>query len=180
MRIWLSLIFVSLALGNLAAAQAADLSKNSSGNFKITTRRTDDEILVHVDKGKTTFVVKGSLGIGSADIERQDKKWPEAVMLRLYLQGLESFRVSNGRVTLDATIFTDEGKPTVSVWKGGSENAGLDEKSPFWMDVRILAGDGRLARAIPLKDGYFDITLPKALFESNPTSITLRWIDFYR
>jgi hypothetical protein len=180
MRIWLSLIFVSLALGNLAAAETADLSKNPSGNFKISTRRTDDQILVHADKGKTTFVVKGSLGIGTADIERQDKKWPDAVMLRLHLQGLESFRVSNGPVTLEATIFTDEGKPTVGEWKGGSENAGLDEKSPFWMDVRILAGDGKLARAIPVKDGYFEITLPKAIFDGNPKSISLRWIDFYR
>ena len=101
-------------------------------------------------------------------------------MLRLHLKGLESFRVSNGRVTLDATVSTEDGKPTVGLWKGGNENASLDETSPFWMDVRILTGDGKQAKAIPVKNGYFEMKLPKAFFESNPRSINVRWIDFYR
>lgn len=66
------------------------------------------------------------------------------------------------------------------IWKDGKEDALLGEQSPFWMDFRIVGGDGRPAQELPLKDGYFEMTLPKAFFEANPKSITLNWIDFYR
>ena len=101
-------------------------------------------------------------------------------MLRLHLNGLESFRASNGKVRLDAAVSIDEGKAKVRLWKDGKEDALLDEKSPFWMDVRILTSDGKPARELPFKDGYFETTLPRAFFEGNPKSITLNWIDVYR
>ena len=62
----------------------------------------------------------------------------------------------------------------------GKEDALLDDKSPLWVDVRILTGEGKPAKEIPLKDGYFEVALPRAFFEGNPKSITLNWIDFYR
>jgi hypothetical protein len=77
-------------------------------------------------------------------------------------------------------VSVHEGPPKGRLWKDGTENALLDEKSPFWMDIRILTGDGKPAREIPLKDGYFEMTLPRAFFEANPKLITLKWIDFYR
>jgi hypothetical protein len=68
----------------------------------------------------------------------------------------------------------------VRLWKDRKEGAPLDEKSPFWMDVRILTGDGKPAQTLPLRDGYFEVALPRAFFEGSPKSITLKWIDFYR
>jgi hypothetical protein len=56
----------------------------------------------------------------------------------------------------------------------------LDEKSPFWTVSRIVGGDGKPAKELPLKDGHFEVTLPRAFFEGNLNSITLNWIDFYR
>jgi hypothetical protein len=44
----------------------------------------------------------------------------------------------------------------------------------------MVGKDGEPVKSIPLKDGYFEMQLPKALFEHNPQSITLNWIDFYR
>ena len=101
-------------------------------------------------------------------------------MLRLHLKGLENFRASNGKVTLDAAVSVQDDKPKVRLWKDGKEDAPLDEKSPFWMDVRILTGEGKPAKELPLMDGYFELALPKAFFEGNPKSIILNWIDFYR
>jgi len=148
--------------------------------FKITTKRANDSVEVRADKDKTLFTVKSPFGISQAVIERQEDTWPKAVVLRLHLKGLEGFRASNGKVTLDAAVSIDVGKAKVRMWKDGKEDAPLDEKSPFWMDVRIVSGDGKPARELPLKDGYFEMALPKALFEGNPKSITLNWIDFYR
>lgn len=64
------------------------------------------------------------------------------------------------------------------LWKDGKEDIPLDAKSPYWIDVRILDGDGKEAKEIPLKGGYFEMQLPKALFKGN--RITVEWIDFYR
>jgi len=102
------------------------------------------------------------------------------VVLRLHLKGLENFRAANGKVRVDAAVSIEEGKQKVRVWKNGKEDAPLDEKSPLWTDIRIVGGDGKPARELPLKEGYFEVALPKALFEDNPKSITLNWIDFYR
>src|SRR5262249_38779083 len=148
--------------------------------FKITTKRKDDTVEVQAEKDKTRFIIKSPFGISQAVIEREGEKWPDAVVLRLHLKGLESFRASNGKVTLDAAVSIQEGKVKVRLWKDGKEDAPLDEKSPFWTDIRIVDDEGKPAKVLPLKDGYFEMTLPRALFQDNPKSITLIWIDFYR
>jgi hypothetical protein len=48
------------------------------------------------------------------------------------------------------------------------------------MDIKMVGGDGKPTKNIPLKDGYFEMQLPRAFFEDNPKSITANWIDFYR
>ncbi len=101
-------------------------------------------------------------------------------MLRLHLKGLESFRASNGKVTVGAAVSIQEGKTQVRLWKDDKEDAPLDEKSPLWTDIRIVGGDGKPATELPLKGGYFEVALPGAFFEGNPKSVTLNWIDFYR
>jgi hypothetical protein len=154
--------------------------EDQPAKFKITTRRKDDAVEVRSHKGKAVFAVKSPFGISQAVIERQEDTWPKTAVLRLHLKGLSNFRASNGKVTLDAAVSIQEGKQKVRVWKDGNEEALLDEKSPFWIGVRILTGDGKPARELPLKDGYFEVALPRAFFEGKPKSITVKWIDFYR
>ena len=161
-------------------AHDGNMPSDQPAKFKITTKRKDDAVEVRADKDKTVFAVKSPFGISQAVIERVEDKWPKSVVLRLHLKGLESFRASNGKVTLDAAVSIEEGKQKVRVWKDGKEKAPLDEKSTLWLDVRIVGGDGKPAKELPLKDGYFEVALPKAFFEANPKSITLNWIDFYR
>ena len=148
--------------------------------FKITTKRKDDSVEVKAEKDRAVFAVKSPFGISQAVIERQEDTWPKAVVLRLHLKGLERFRASNGKATVDAAVGIEEGKVKVRLWKDGKEDASLDEKSPFWTDIRIVGGDGKPAQELPLKDGYFEVALPRAFFEGNPKSITVNWIDFYR
>jgi hypothetical protein len=156
------------------------LADDSDTKFRVTTKRKDDTVEVQAEKDKTLFLIKSPFGISHAVIEREGEKWPNAVALRLHLEGLENFRASNGKVTLNAAVSVQDGKPKMRFWKDRNEDAPLDEQTPFWMDVRIVGGDGKSARELPLKDGYFEMPLPKALFEGNPKSITLNWIDFYR
>jgi hypothetical protein len=180
MKISLVLLAVLLVIGGIILAEDGDAPKQAGDKFKITTRRKDDAVEVQADKDKTVFDVKSPFGIGQAVIERQDENWPKAVVPRLYLKGLENFRAENGRVRLDAAVSIQEGRTKVRMWQDGKEEALLDEKSPFWMEIRMVGGDGKPAKEIPLKDGYFEMTLPQAFFEGSPKSITLNWIDFYR
>jgi hypothetical protein len=166
------LIATSSLAGAVAGAQPPQ--------FKITTKRKDDAVQVRAEKDRTVFSVTSPFGISQAVIERKGDRWPKIVVLRLHLKGLENFRASNGKVTLAAAVSIPDGKPKVRLWKDGKENAPLDEKSPLWMDIRILTGKSKPARELPLKDGYFEMALPRVFFESNPKAITLNWIDFYR
>ena len=171
---------VLVFIGGTALADDTDGPKDQPAKFKVTTKRKDDAVEVRAEKDKTLFVIKSPFGISQAVIERDGEKWPDAVVLRLHLKGLSSFRASNGKVRVDAAVSMEEGMQKVRVWKGGKEDAPLDENSPYWMAIRIASGDGKPAKELPLKDGYFEMTLPKALFEGNPKSITLAWIDLYR
>jgi hypothetical protein len=148
--------------------------------LKITTKKQDDTVEVRSDKDRTLVVVRSPSGISQAIIERQDVNWPKVVVLRLHLKGLENFRVSSGKVRLDGAVSIQEGKPKVRLWRDGKKDAPVDEKSPLRTETRIVGGDGKPARELPLKDGYFEFTLPRAFFEGNPKAITVQWIDFYR
>lgn len=171
-------LLVTAAVVGLGSGVTAGDDKQP--RFNITTKRHDDRVEVKAEKDKVFFSVHSPFGISHAVIERADAKWPDAVVLRLRLKGLESFRASNGKVRLEASASLQDGKPLVRLWKDGKEDTPLDSKSPHWMDIRILGGDGAPAKEIPLKGGCFEMKLPGAFFDGNPKSITLNWIDFYR
>ena len=180
MKIPLVPLAVLLVISGNALADDGDAPKDQPAKFKITTRRKDDAVEVQSNKDGTVFDVKSPFGISQAVIERVGDEWPKAVVLRLHLTGLSSFRAENGKVRLDAAASIEDGKTKVRMWKDGKENAPLDEKDTLWTDIRIVGGDGKPAKELPLKDGYFEVALPKAFFEGNPQAITLNWIDFYR
>lgn len=162
------------------AVAVTTASADDTPPFQVTTKRDDDRVDVKAEKGKATFSIHSPFGISNAVIERTGEAWPDAVVLRLHLKGLENFKVTNGKTKLEGSASLQDGKAVVRLWKDGKEDAPLDAKSPFWMEVRILDGDGKQAKEIPLKDGYFEMQLPKAIFEGKPKTTTVNWIDFYR
>ncbi len=164
---------VVVAFLSIGCASAAE-----DPQFKITTNRDNDKVEVKVEKDKTVVSVHSPFGISQTVIERTDGNWSDIVMLRLHLKGLENFKVSTGKVTLEAAVSSQDGK--VRLWKDGKEDSPLDSKSPYWTEIRMFSDGGKPTTTIPLTDGYFEIQLPKALFEDNPKSITVNWIDFYR
>lgn len=165
----------------IVAVMATVLSTGCSNTvdepqFKITTKRDNDKVEVKVEKDKTVVSVHSPFGISQAIIERSEEIWSDTVMLRLHLKGLENFKVTNGKITIEAAVSSQDSRQ----WKDGKEDEPLDIKSPYWINIRLVGEDGKPATTIPLNDRYFEIQLPKALSEDNPKSITLDWIDFYR
>jgi hypothetical protein len=164
------------ALAVVLSAGCADVVEESQ--FEITTKRDNDKVEVKVESGKAVFSIHSPFGISQAVIESTSGNWSDFVILRLHFKGLESFKVSNGKVTLEAAVSSQDGQ--VRLWKDGKEDSPLDFKSPYWTEIRMIGKKGRAETKIPLEDGYFEIQLPKALLEDNPKSITVNWIDFYR
>ncbi len=166
------LIVLALAVTTAAADDPPPL--------KVTTKRADDRADVKVEKDKLIVSVQSPFGISHAVIERKGETWPDAVVLRLHLKGLENFKVTSEKVKLEGSAALQDGKPQVRLWKDGKEDAPLDAKSPYWMEARIVGGDGKRVKELPLKGGYFELPLPRAIFDGNPKTITVNWIDFYR
>jgi hypothetical protein len=142
----------------LLALAAAETSASDDGTrlLKITMSRDDDRADVNVEKDKTIVLIHSPFGIGSADIQRTGEQWPDA----------------------EVSVSSQDGK--VRLWTDGNEEAALDSNSPLWMAIRIVGREGKPAKTTPLEDGYFEMRLPKAIFEANPKSITVKWIDFHR
>jgi hypothetical protein len=147
-------------------------------DFKITPKK-GDAIDVKVDKDRTLFDVTSPFGIGRADIERHAAEWPGVVVVRLRLKGLEHFQAVAGTKKLEAAVGVRNGRIEFRAWKDGDENRPLDNKSPYWPKIAVV-DRGQPATALPLADGWFDVELPRALFEGNPPALALSWIDFYR
>jgi hypothetical protein len=172
----LAIVFLFLA----AVVGMADTGTAMGGDapFRITTKRDDDKAEVKVEMGKATVLIHSPFGISEAVITRSGEDWPDVVAMRLKLKGLENLKIANGKVTLEAAVSSQNGKSRL--WMDGKEGLPLNSKNPFWMEIRMIGKDGKPVKTIPLKDGYFEIQLPKALLEDNPKSITVNWIDFYR
>ena len=148
--------------------------------FEATTKNKEDQVKIQAEGGKVIFSISSPSGIGSAAIRRGTGKWPAAVALRLRLRGLESLRITNGKATVGASV-TSVADPTVRCHRieDGKEKP-VGRHSPLWIDVKMLDTRGAAKNEIPPEGGSFEVTVPKALFQGQPSLLTVNWIDFDR
>jgi hypothetical protein len=175
--------FVALAVVlGAGVVVAVDLAVQASefapiAEFRVSRQRAEDCIQVRRENGSTIWDVRSPFGIGRATIERVGPQWPKCVLLRLHLRGLEEFRASSGSITLAGAVSSSQGLQTsLRLLRDKQAEKPLAPGSPFWTEIRVQSKNPK----IPLQDGYFEVSLPAAFFEGNPSSIRLQWIDFYR
>ena len=163
----------------ILAAMVMSLPETVCGDetgVRLSANRADTKITITAKDKVTTVNIVSPFGIDNATLHRTGERWPDSMVISLHLKGLESFTAGSGQVEVVASVpSTGEPIGRLSLRQGGTESA-LDKSSPFWTDVRMIGGNGK----IPLAGGRFEIRLPAKLFEANPPSIQLRWIDFYR
>lgn len=174
------LIFFGTILSALFVLKEPSIGFVEPGRFIIKTKRAEDGVTIQNEKNLVAFVIKSPSGISQAIIERMGENWPETILIKLKLKGLENFCVTNGKDTLQAAVSSTGNPQKIRVWRDKDDAILLNSKSPNWIDIRILNNAGDSSDQIPLKDGTFEVKLPKALFKNNPKSITISWIDFYR
>ena len=161
-----------------------DLERAVAGNpaaadFEIATRKAQARV-AKTREDTAIFDVECPRGIGSAEITLKSGAWPDTLLVRLHLRGLESFKVSDGTTTVEASV-SSHGDHAVRVYRMESNaEKGIERGSPLWTEIKALDVDGKPMGKIPLDKGHFEVTVPKAFLNSQTKTIRLEWIDFYR
>ena len=106
------------------------------------------------------FDVTDRFGIGSATVRLVEGSWPEKVLVRYHLGGLEGVSATvDGKLLLDSR---DDPRGALGVRM-------LDKKG------RPLEGKYLLK-----KDGYYEVRIPRAALAGGARELKLTWVDFYR
>ncbi len=91
-------------------------------------------------------------------------------------RGLESFKAGNGSINIRWSVSNGADRRTSVSLHNGTDRTPLTPDSPYWTAVAV-GGDNR--KAAPATR-YFEVSLPRKLFDGNPRDIKLHWVDFFR
>jgi hypothetical protein len=126
--------------------------------------------------GETIIDIQCESGIGQATLRRRASAWPRQLIVRMHLRGLECLKLTSGDVAIEWSIASHgDSKPSISLHTSKGQTQ-LALGNPYFAPVEIVSKDPK----IPLQSGYFEVRLPAKMIATNPGSITLAWIDFYR
>ena len=129
------------APNNVFIALEALVSEKATLDAKVGREGSRVRFLTEDD---TTIIdITSKFGIDKATIRRKSDEWPKAILVRLHLSGLESFKASSGDVAVEWSVSsTGKNAKRVSLRRGRDELA-LDDKSPYHTTVRIADGNGK-------------------------------------
>ncbi|MFO0816461.1 MAG: hypothetical protein U1A77_00885 [Pirellulales bacterium] len=160
-----------------ATGRAAPPNDSTPARIRIADAKRDARLMVAGDARETTIEVRSESGIGRATLELTGPAWPESLTLRLHLQGLESLSLASDSIQLEWSV-PSSGEPHSRVTRrlpSGAEQT-IDSTDPYFAAVRLVGEE----RQIPLKQGYFELRIPRKLLEGSARSLRIQWIDFYR
>lgn len=124
---------------------------------------------------KLVTEIRNARGIGRGSVLSPGASWPDQVILQFHLRGLESLSVESDGVVWEVQVSSSSPHMVTSSYK----NSELETESAE-SDVYVMPDRNEVSK-IPLPDGqFFEIIVPRKLFESNPSEIKLAWVDFYR
>lgn len=165
---------ILLAILIAACRQAADQPA-----FAIeTSGDTTVDFMVMDDEDTAVFDIISPRGIGDTTITRHSSEWPQTVILRFHLTGLENLDFSYTDINIKVEISSHGGNEIrQSVTQDGLTEI-ITNSSEFWMPVAISPTEGEAT--IPLAAGTIDVQIPPAFYQRNPKTFQIQWIDFYR
>lgn len=163
---------------------ACGTAHNNLAGFKVTPKKEADQIEVSLENREAIFDIFSPGGIGGAEVKLVSGTLPEKILLRLHLKGLEEFHLTADDKTLLAAV-SSHGNNAVqeSISAANNDNDGwrtIDPDNPYWMDIHIVDPEAKPVPKIPLKDGYFEVAVPKYFIKKKISAFSIDWIDFYR
>ena len=155
-------------------------SSEKSNGITVSTKRNNDKVIISTESNRTVVDIYSPFGISSANLSSVDSRWRKPLVLRLHLSGLESLRITIGNLTISTCINTSLTRCGTSFSINGKKPFRVKENDPFWIPIEIVNRQKPGHCGIPLKDGYFEVTIPEVLLKNNPGKLVVSWIDFYR
>ena len=140
-----------------------------------------DDATVNIDLPDDNTVIYDIIspsGIGNATITNNNRSWPETIVLRFHLNGLENLDFSYTDINIKMEISSRGNNEIRQYVTQDDVTEPIDSTSEFWMPVAISPTEGDAT--IPLEDGTIDVRVPAAFYDRNAKSFTISWIDFYR
>lgn len=164
----------------LCAAGAA-MGETKDEALSVKPAREGDAVRISIKEKVATLDVTSLRGIGGATLTRKAEKWPEQIVLKMHLRGLESLTITVGKVALRASVLSHSGNTRLlHVVRDGKEGPRLKSGDEMWMEIKAVNAQGKEVEGLPPKDGWFEMTLPAALLAGEAKVVDLHWIDFYR
>lgn len=182
-------VMAGLLLGGCARSappqEMIEITLDRPENSSVTTELT---------KGRAVIDVVDKEGINGLNARLVEGEWPEEVIIRLHLRGLESLEISYSNFTIATGVPStgDPGSPLILsvVDEAGHEQSVSPSADVYYPDIQVITPDGVTAVGplatgerppFPLPEGSaFEITLPPHFHHGDHLSFSLQWIDFYR
>ena len=169
-----------LILLTATACTTTIVSSESSNPIAFeTVTNNENRIEIETPDEKTAvFDILSPTGIGEATITRTDGEWPEIIMLRFHLNGLENLDFAYTDININVAISSMGDNEIRQAVTQVETTEPLTTSSDFWMPILISPTKGEAT--VPLEAGTIDVRVPAAFFDRDPKSFTINWIDFYR
>ena len=168
-------VFTSLVL-SLISCQSN--GSDTSSQIKVKTDREDAQISVVTEGNRGAIDVHSESGIGRGQVDLVSGQWPERLILRFHLSGLEGMQFHYGDTTVSVSVNSSD-HVIQSVTTSDENQRPISQESTQWMPVRIVTPNG-VAFTLPLADGVIEVEAPRDFLDGDFTGFTLEWVDFYR
>ena len=147
--------------------------RSIAAGFAIQCRRPDDRVAIVTEGDAVIIDVVSPFGISNATITSSEPKWPDNMILRLHMGGLEGLSVASGARTLSASA-QSHGEFTRRVqWTS-------DLSTPDPGLLKAFTADGQPTDKLPGKGGWFELTISAGMLSPADSKLEIHWIDFYR
>ena len=164
--LFLSLCLLGCQAKSVAAPKTAKGPAPSGPRFKIAVHRSEKghnlprEIKAEFLGTTVVFHVTDTFGIGSGTIRLLEGDWPQEVLVRYHLRGLEGVSAK-----VDGKLLLDEKQ---------------SPRTP--LAVRMLDPNGKPlgGKYLLKKEGYYEVRIPPDALTDGARELELSWIDFYR
>ncbi len=168
-------------------------SDESMSTIEVTLDKPiDDRATVTTDDGRAVIDVTSASGIGGLTATADE--WPDEVVVRLQLRGLEGLEIRYGNMIIATGVSSTSGPGPGLTLSVVGEDGTVQSASPsadiYYPDIRAVTPEGStpvgpLAAGerpvFPLPEGsVLEITLPPHFHQDNYPSFSLQWVDFYR
>ena len=175
-RVHLQAILLSFLLASCASEPIGAQPEEPA--FIVITKNPEDQVDIQYENGMALIDIQSPSGIGSAAFELESGSMPENMTLQLHLKGLEEFRLTSAQNQISASVSSGDASDENQVSLTSGTESPLLPGNPLWMEIEIVSD--QTEKKIPLKDGYFEVTIPQQFIQNAGKTFEIEWIDFYR